>query len=107
MKINKTNRKSLMKNENYKRYDEKKQKLKNKYPQEIFTLQPTGRPKIEYTIYDEKERELHKDYLKKLTDLLFKPNGDYQKFTWDIMSQHDMILQERKTRRRINDSEYR
>ena len=58
MKINKTQRESLLQNENYKRYDEKKQELKNKYPQELFTVQPIGRPRIQYTIYDEKEREL-------------------------------------------------
>ena len=107
MKINKTNRESLIQNKNYKRYDEKKQKLKNKYPQEVFELEPTGRPPLEYIRYSEKERKLHKDYLKKVADLLFEPSGDYQKFSWDIMSTQDKILQERKTRRRANDSEYR
>ena len=98
MKINKTQRESLLQNKNYKRYDEKKQKLKNKYPQEIFTLQPPGRPRLQYTIYDEKERELHKDYLKKLTNLLFEPNGDYQKYCWDTLSEQDKLIAERKAR---------
>ena len=35
--------------------------------------------------------------------MLIEPNGDYQKFTWDIMSTQDKIIQERKTRRRAND----
>ena len=100
MKINKTERKALMQNENYQKYDEKKQKLKNKYPQEVFELEPIGRPKLEYIRYSERERKLHKDYLKKVADLLFEPSGDYQKFSWDIISDVDKLAMERKARGR-------
>tara|TARA_R110000868_G_scaffold389003_1_gene658157 strand:- start:140 stop:460 length:321 start_codon:yes stop_codon:yes gene_type:complete len=102
MKINKTERKALMQNENYQKYDEKKQKLKNKYPQEVFELEPIGRPKLEYIRYSEKERKLHKDYIKKVADLLFEPSGDYQKFSWDIISDVDKLAMERKSRGRKN-----
>ena len=104
MKINKTNRESLIQNKNYKRYDDKKQLLKNKYDKQLFISSSPGRGEIPYS---DSERKEHKEYLEKICSMLIEPNGDYQKFTWDIMSQQDKILQERKTRRRANDSEYR
>ncbi len=104
MKINKTQRESLMKNKNYKRYDEKKQELKNKYDEQLFINSIRGRGEIPYSV---EERKQHKKYLEKICSILIEPNGDYQKFTWDIMSEHDLLMQERKTRRRINDSQYR
>jgi hypothetical protein len=103
MKINKTQRESLMKNKNYKRYDEKKQELKNKYDEQLFINSTPGRGEIPYSA---EERKQHKKYLEKICSILIEPNGDYQKFTWDIMSSHDLLMQERKTRRRINDSQY-
>ena len=104
MKINKTNRESLIQNKNYKRYDDKKQLLKNKYDKQLFISSSPGRGEIPYS---DSERKEYKEYLEKICSMLIEPNGDYQKFTWDIMSQQDKILQERKTRRRANDSEYR
>ena len=100
MKINKTQRKSLLQNKNYKRYDEKKQELKNKYDEQLFINSIRGRGEIPYSV---EEREQHKKYLEKICSILIKANGDYQKFTWDIMSLQDKIIQERKTRRRAND----
>jgi len=100
MKINKTNRESLIENKNYKRYDDKKQKLKNKYDKQLFKSSSPGRG---LTPYSDSERKEHKEYLEKLCSMLLEANGDYQKFTWDIMSTHDKIIQERKTRRRAND----
>ena len=37
-------------------------------------------------------------------DLIFKTNGNFQKFMWDTMPEAEKRAQERKTRRRINDS---
>ena len=104
MKINKTNRESLIQNKNYKRYDDKKQLLKNKYDKQLFISSSPGRGELPYS---DSERKEYKEYLEKICSMLIEANGDYQKFTWDIMSQQDKILQERKTRRRANDSEYR
>jgi hypothetical protein len=33
---------------------------------------------------------------KLVAELLFKPNGDFQKFLWENMSEHDRLIQERK-----------
>jgi len=104
MKINKTQRKALMQNVNYQNYDKKKQELKNKYDKHLFISSSPGRGEIPYS---DSERKEYKEYLEKICSMLIEANGDYQKFTWDIMSQQDKILQERKTRRRANDSEYR
>lgn len=102
MKINKTQRKALMQNVNYQNYDKKKQELKNKYPEKVFEVEPTGRPPLEYIRYSIQERELHKDYLRNIATLLMEPNGDYQKFSWDTISEFDKVIMERKTRGRKN-----
>ena len=54
MKINKTNRESLIQNKNYKRYDDKKQKLKNKYDKQLFISSSPGRGEIPIQIQKEK-----------------------------------------------------
>ena len=102
MKINKTQRKSLMQNVNYQNYDKKKQELKKKYPEKVFEIEPTGRPRLDCIRYEEKERELHKDYLRNIATLLMEPNGDYQKYSWDTISEFDKVVMERKTRGRKN-----
>lgn len=92
-----------MKNVHYRKYDKKKQKLKKKYPSSVFTTAGPGRNFIDYSA---KERELHKSYLKELLDLLFEPNGDYQKFSWDILSDMDKLAMERKARGRKTSYDY-
>ena len=39
-------------------------------------------------------------------DLMFKTNGNFQKFMWDDMSEVEKLVQEKKCRRRKNDSKY-
>lgn len=82
----------------YQRYIIQKNEIKAKYPEELF-LQGTqsGRRKIKYSI---EERDLYKQYLKELGDLLFQPDGDFQQFTWEMLSDADKLEQERKARGR-------
>ena len=86
-----------MKNAHYRNYDKKKQNIKKKYPKSIFKRPSPGRT---IDVYTDEERKLHQSYLKELTDLLFEPDGDYQKFSWDIMSEQDKMIMERKARGR-------
>lgn len=70
----------------YLRYSIKKDKIKQKYTEDIFpcytaigTNYSTKRP-------TQKQREDYKKYLKEIADLIFKPNGDYQKFCWNFLT---------------------
>lgn len=95
----------------YIKFIQEKEEIKKKYPPEIFITEynNTGRrPKhIEQLNkeYFAKHRSLHQEYLKELADLIFTPNGSYQEFTWDIMSDVEKLEMERKARGRYS-SEY-
>lgn len=94
------------KNKYYQLYEEEKQQIKDKYPPEIFKLESqSGRneKKIKEATdyYLQNHRHLHQQYLKEIANLIFEPNGNYQKFTWDIMAEVDKLEMERKARGRI------
>lgn len=95
-------------NQYYKLFQEEKDQLKSKYPQEIFYKPISGRDTSkECKKYIELGyRELHKEYLKELSDLIFKPDGTYQQFTWDIMPEVDKLEMEKKARGRFYSSDY-
>ena len=82
----------------YARYMEQKKEIKAKYPEELFIL----RKRIDKRAltYTPELRELHKQYLKEISDLIFKPEGDFQQFTWESLSDVEKLLQERKARGR-------
>ena len=84
----------------YLKYEKQKLKVKKKYESKIdFTNERPG-PSFENYDYNDDKRKMYKKYLKEVGDLLFKNNGWYQKFMWDIMSESDKIVQERKSRGR-------
>lgn len=105
-KVTINNTASLLKNEHYKRYHDKKQEIKSKYPQEMWIKSPNTSSnsslKIKLEEYIKNYRKLHKEYLKELGDLIFEPDGDFQKFSWENMSEADKVVQERKSRARLN-----
>ena len=101
------NLKSLLKNEHYKIFFKKKQELKSKYPDVIWEIPPIGQPKKYQKEKDAQEyinyyRKLHQEYLRELSDLMFQPEGEFQQFTSDIMSETDKLYQERNSRERLN-----
>ena len=87
-------------NEYYKAFIKEKEEIKSKYPEEIFDKAVSGRNTIrEYKVYlDKGHRDLHKQYIRELADLIFTPGGNYQQFTWDIMSEVEKIEMERLAR---------
>lgn len=77
----------LRKDKNYSKYNEKKQKIREKYPTDCFPCHIPGGYKMAPNLPPtEEQRELYKKYLKEIGDLLFKPNGDYQKFCWEYLT---------------------
>lgn len=77
----------LLSHEDYFKYNEKKQKIIAKYPEEMFPNY-IEEGKIFYSKegITEEQRILWNKYLKEICDLIFKPNGHYQKFSWDYLT---------------------
>lgn len=90
----------LLEDENYRKYWEEKQLIKSKYPPIIFEYTSAGRPgrpgKENKKRFIKEDHIEYKKYIKELLDLMFTPNGNFQKFVWDNMSEGDKIKQERK-----------
>lgn len=72
----------LKENKNYLKYWKKKQKIKEKYPQELWN-RPNGSKNALNKNYN--NHHLWKEYIKEIADLLLEPNGDYQKFSWEVL----------------------
>ena len=51
-------------------------------------------------LWNDNTRKLYQKYLKDIGDLLMKPDGNFQKFIWDIRSENDKLIQERQARGR-------
>jgi len=94
-------------NEYFIKYAVERDKIRKKYKDVVVgNVQYQGPPpKGGYPIYSDAERDRHRKYLKEMGDLLYKKKGNFQKFMWDTLSEVDKLAQERRTRRRINDSD--
>lgn len=101
-------KKELQRSKHYLKYEIEKEKLQEKYKDWIKTnvKYALGQPLKNPPPYPKKERDKYRKYLKEMGDLLFKTNGNFQKFMWDATPQVERLAQERKCRRRINDSKY-
>lgn len=98
------NEELLFSDKNYLNYLEKKKLLQEKYNiTKILHPPKNGRPKkykedeVQYT---QEEHLIYKEYIKELLDLMYEPDGDFQKFIWDSMSLHDKETQTRTARGR-------
>jgi len=85
--------------EDYLRYSKKKDKIKAKYSEDCFpSWVPDGRKFITHQGTKE-QRQKYQEYLKEVCDLIFEPNGDYQKFVWDFLTpQYEKTQQEFRAR---------
>ena len=79
-------------NQYYKLYEQEKENIKLKYPSHIFDSKNKS--------YTKEDREQHLQYLKELADLIFTPNSNYQKLTWDIMGEAERNEMEKRARGR-------
>lgn len=87
------NLEDLKNNSNYKEYSIQKDKIKKKYPKDLWNRPSGGRisSSVNYT-----NHHLWKEYLKDIADLLHQKDGWYQKFVWDTMSESDRKLLDKK-----------
>ena len=93
------------KNKYFLRYAIQRDKIKDKY-QDLFWKEPAGHPAKNGRKYTEQDHERYKKYLKEIADLMFKPNGWFQKCYWDNLSDLDKEMMKRKARGRLNGSNY-
>ena len=101
-------RQELISSEHYLEYEKEKKKLQEKYKDWIKTnTRYSGPPPKNPPPYPKQERDGYRKYLKEMGDLLFKTNGNIQKFMWDAIPEVERLARERRSRRRINDSEIR
>lgn len=88
-------------NLNYRKYKEQKDKIKSKYPSEIWKYQGAGRSKISYhNEYLNNYHPLYKEYIKEILNLMLTPDSDFQKFTWDIIPDYELEIMKRRARGR-------
>jgi hypothetical protein len=72
-------REQLMKSSTYQLYDELKQDILKDYP-----------------LQKERSREEHLEYIRRICDLMFEPNGIFQQFIWENMSEQEQLNQDRR-----------
>lgn len=87
--ISSVNEDLLLKNQYYQKYLKQKKEIQSRYPQEMWEY-PLSRTKY--------NREMWKQYLKEIGDLMYTKEGWFQQFIWDSYSESDKELMERKAR---------
>lgn len=69
----------LLNHPDYQRYREKRKEITDRYPE-----------------LKEMSREEYRQCMREITDLIFEPEGDYQKWAWDAMGEQDKLRMERR-----------
>lgn len=89
-----TDLEAIKQNEHYKKYLIQKEKIQSKYPPNLVKSErETGR-----RFYEKGEQELSRKYLKEIADLILKPGGHFQKFSWDLINTQEKLQMERTAR---------
>lgn len=97
-------RERMRKNPHYEKFYQEREELKKRYDENLLT-HSSGEKKaaIEFERYiNSDEINQYRQYLKELTDLIFQPNGNFQHFIWDIVSEVEKEEMERKARGRYH-----
>ena len=92
---------NFLDNKHYLKYKKQKQKIVDKHPNITFYRNTTG-PSSKY-IWTEDEKKEWRSYIKQIADLLLKPNGEFQKFFWDVepdttKSKREFLLRKKKSK---------
>ncbi len=89
---------SLLKNTHYKKFTTQKKRLQLKYDKRLFEWSKSRPPTSLKKWYIEEGQEQWREYLKEVSDLMYEQEGNFQKFLWDIISNQDKEIMERKAR---------
>lgn len=82
-----------LENKYYKRFLKQKEKIKEKYPEDLW-FRPSGSKNTLNKNYN--NHHLWKEYIKEVSDLMWEPNGWYQQFVWDCISESEKIIMRRR-----------
>lgn len=92
---------TLIANQHYKRYKIKKDKIKEKYDDRLFIKGQEGLTRDVKQWFREEGRKEWSKYLRELSKLMYEKDGDFQKFLWDITSEHEKDVMARRARGRL------
>ena len=91
------NLQELLDNQYYKAFDKKKKEIQSKYDERLFFNGVPGQKPRELRDWFLKEGRVQwREYLKEMSELMLKPDSDYQKFVWDIIPVHEKRFIEEK-----------
>jgi len=89
------NLESLLENKNYKNFWNKNKEIQSKYDKRLFEYATVSPKRSIKEWYLEEGIKQWREYIKEISEEMLKPNSDYQKFTWDILSDKDKEVRER------------
>lgn len=81
-------------NKHYKNYLKQKQKLQDDLHPCVCAF-PHGRKKVPYT---KEQQQLYRGYIKRVADLMFETEGNFQMWLWDMMTDEQKRVMEVRSR---------
>lgn len=82
----------------YREYLKEKKVIQAKYPSRPWDNKPKRGPYNFAEPFDEKWWAELQSYKKEMLDLLFTPNGNFQQFTWQLLSEKEDAEMENRAR---------
>jgi hypothetical protein len=82
----------------YRDYLKEKKVIQKKYPSKPWNNIPKRGPRKIVEPFDEKWWAELQSYKKEMLDLLFTPNGNFQQFTWQLLSEKEDAERENRAR---------
>lgn len=100
-KLSINNQTELLQNKHYNKFTKEKEKLKSQYDERLWQ-QPAGNiSNVTKEWFLKEGQHEWREYLSKIGDIIFRPESDFQKFVWDILSERDKEVMEFKSRARL------
>lgn len=100
-KLSINNQTELLQNKNYYNFTKEKNKLKSQYDIRLWAHGSGNISNIDRDWFMTEGRKQWREYLSKVSELIFKPNSDFQGFVWDIISEREKEERAFKCRARL------
>tara|TARA_A100001201_G_scaffold142790_1_gene142014 strand:- start:4136 stop:4465 length:330 start_codon:yes stop_codon:yes gene_type:complete len=106
VKISVNDLRTKMTNKGYSRYHKQKLKIQKKYDERLFNWSSSRESKQTKDWFKEEGQEEWRRYIKEISDIMFEPAGNFQQFTWDILSKTEQEYRDRKARGKLDKQNY-
>ena len=100
-KLSINNQTSLLKNNHYNKFAKEKEKLKSQYDERLWQQNAGNLSNVTKEWFLTEGQHKWREYLSKIGDIIFRPDSDFQKFVWDILSEKEKENREFKCRARL------